>query len=85
MGQFSLWHWAIVLLVIVLVFATRTRKGSSQSKRDTEVHPVFSAVTTSGKEAEYLNQKLPRNLAPVLLAIAALFACGLLAWWFSRL
>lgn len=78
MSQFSIWHWAIVLLVIVLVFSTRT------SSRDTESHPVFSAFTSSGKEAEYVNEKLPRKLGPAMLALVALMALVLLAWWVRR-
>ena len=27
MGSFSIWHWAIVLLIVVLVFGTKTLKN----------------------------------------------------------
>ena len=78
MGRISFWHWTIVLLVIVLVFATRT------TSRDAESHPVFSAFSNNGKEAEYVNEKLPRKLGPVMLALAALMAFLLVAWWVAR-
>lgn len=78
MGQFSVWHWLVVLLVVVLVFGTRTRS------RDAETHPIFSALTTSGKEAEYLNEKLPRKLGPVMLALAAIMAILFFSWWVAR-
>lgn len=78
MGQLSVWHWLVVLLVIVLVFGTRT------SNRNAERHPIFSALTTSGKEAEYLNEKLPRKLGPVMLALAAIIAILFLSWWVAR-
>lgn len=74
MVQLSLWHWAIVLLVVVLIFGTRT------SGRDAESHRVFSAFTVRGKEAEYVNERLPRKLVPVMLVAAALMALVLLAW-----
>lgn len=30
MGSFSIWHWAIVLVIILLIFGTKKLRGAGQ-------------------------------------------------------
>lgn len=84
MAGFSPWHWAVVLLVIVLVFSTRRRGDPTATPRHAAKHPVFSSVTTDGDEAEHLNQRLPGRGWRAALMLAALIAVAMIAGWLAR-
>lgn len=83
MGPFGLWHWAVVLLVIVLVFAGRKGDGAKPAGMDAR-HPVFSSVTTRGDEAEHVDDRLPGNPSRVAWSLAVLVAVVLGTWWLTR-
>jgi hypothetical protein len=45
--------------------------------------PVYSAETTTGKEAEFIRDRLPRRFSwPVM--VAGVVLVGALAWWLTR-
>ena len=68
MGSFSIWHWLIVLLVVVLIFGTKKLKNigtdlggavkgfkegmKSGSETPAEPVPPSQQVTASGKAAD---------------------------------
>lgn len=66
MGSFSIWHWLIVLLVVVLIFGTKKLrnigedlggavKGFKQGMKDGEETPVakpLDAPTTSTSHSQ---------------------------------
>ena len=83
MGQFGLWHWAVVLLVIVLVFAGRKGDGAKPAGLDAR-SPLFSSVTTKGDEAEYVDDRLPGRPSRLAWSLAVLVVVVLCTWWLTR-
>ena len=71
MGSFSIWHWLIVLLIVVLVFGTKKLKNIGQdlggavkgfrdgmkdgSKPDTPVPPASQVTASQGPSADTKN------------------------------
>lgn len=62
MGTFSIWHWLIVLLVIVLIFGTKKLrnigsdlggavKGFKEGMKDANGNPVDAAATETQRVA----------------------------------
>lgn len=49
MGSFSIWHWLIVLLVVVLIFGTKKLKTLGQDLGES-VKNFKKAVTDEDKE-----------------------------------
>jgi sec-independent protein translocase protein TatA len=87
MGSFSIWHWLIVLLVVVLIMGSmRFISGESLGARASKSRgrmPVYSAETIDSREAEFIRERLPERL-PTFVFLAALVAVGALVWWFTR-
>jgi Sec-independent protein translocase protein TatA len=92
MPHFSLQQLAIMLLVVLLIFASRYLRGLAgetdaltRELRDA-VHrrmPVYSAETTRGKEAEFIRDRLPRRFpTAIVVALCVLFVAA--AWWLTR-
>ena len=63
MGSFSIWHWLIVLLIIVLVFGTKKLKnigsdlggavkGFKDGMKDGSTDAPAQQVTNAGKAAD---------------------------------
>ena len=76
MGSFSIWHWLIVLLVVVLIFGTKKLKnigadlggavkGFKDGVRDGTADPVDPAVSPAQKVAT------PRTLEPGTIDVEA--------------
>jgi hypothetical protein len=82
----SIWHWLIVVVIVALVFGTRrfTRLEDDMSRlqlhKDVARMPVYSAETTSGKEAEFIRDRLPRRIPKLLILALAVILCAV-AWW----
>lgn len=57
MGSFSIWHWLIVLLVVVLVFGTKKLRNVGKDL-GTAVHD-FKAGLNEGTEAEKKSTSAP--------------------------
>ena len=45
MGSFSIWHWLIVLLIVVMVFGTKKLKNMGSDLGSTAVPPVPGQVS----------------------------------------
>ena len=76
--------WLTVLLaVVILLGAANELSRLSRSLRDAALgsDPVYSAETTDGHEAEYIDDRLPSKMAKRLLLGLVAFgcACGVLA------
>jgi Sec-independent protein translocase protein TatA len=79
----------ILLAIAALIFGTtrlRSPMDSSWSdlQKELQAHmPVYSAETTSGKEAEFIRDRLPTR-APKLTALLVLVVVfGVIAWWLT--
>lgn len=59
MGSFSIWHWLIVLLVVVLIFGTKKLKNIG-SDLGSAVHG-FKEGVKGGNEAASGAQQVPPN------------------------
>jgi sec-independent protein translocase protein TatA len=59
MGSFSIWHWLIVLLVVVLIFGTKKLKNIG-SDLGAAVHG-FKEGMKGGAEGEPPQQPVPPN------------------------
>jgi len=59
MGSFSIWHWLIVLLVVVLIFGTKKLKNIG-SDLGSAVHG-FKQGVKGGSEAPADQQPVPPN------------------------
>ena len=89
MASMSIWHWLIILAVVVFIFGTKRFSRidkellRSQIEREPGRMPVYSAETTNGKEAEFIRDRLPRRFPTVLaLVIAAVLVA--VAWRLTR-
>ena len=51
MGSFSIWHWLVVLLIVVLVFGTKKLKNVGKDL-GTAVHDFKEGLNEGGKEAD---------------------------------
>jgi hypothetical protein len=86
-------EWFLLILVIVLLVVGRRRldgldglDGASLAnglRRELGRMPVYSAETTSGNEAEFIRDRLPRRF-PTLLLVGAVLVVGALVWWLTR-
>jgi len=56
MGSFSIWHWLIVLLVVVLVFGTRKLKNIG-----TDLGGAVKGFKDAMKEEQNKTTELPRQ------------------------
>lgn len=83
MSSMSIWHWLIVLAVVILVFGTKKLAGFTDSRKSLSRMPVYSAETTRGDEAEFIRDRLPTRLPMIVVASVALAICVTI-WWLSR-
>jgi hypothetical protein len=78
----------IILVIVVLIFGTR-RTGiddhwlRSRSRRELGRTPVYSAETTSGKEAEFIRDRLPKRF-PTVVVFVVVLVVGAALWWLTR-
>jgi hypothetical protein len=56
---------------------------AARLRRELDGLPVYSAETTTGKEAEFIRDRLPRRFSWLVL-VAVLVLVGALAWWLTR-
>jgi hypothetical protein len=87
MGAMNIWHWLIVLSVVVLLFGSRKRMRPGESpwwrtQKVTSRVPIYSAETTNGSEAEFIRDRLPSRF-PVVVAVALAAFVVVVAWWVS--
>ena len=81
----------LVALVVVLLLIGKKRLErleasglATRLRRELEGRtPVYSAETATGKEAEFIRDRLPKRF-PRLMAFAVLVILGALAWWLTR-
>ena len=63
MDSFSVWHWLVVLAIIVFVIGQNWSgafdKPSWIKHGQNLAEPVYSAETIDSKEAEFIGDKLP--------------------------
>jgi hypothetical protein len=89
MGSFSIWHWVVALVVVVVIFGTKRFAWPDETSlrstrhRDLGRMPVYSAETTSGDEAEFIRDRLPNRFPAILLLVLAAIISAV-AWWLTR-
>jgi TatA/E family protein of Tat protein translocase len=79
----TIWHWLIVLSVVILVFGTRKLASLGDDSKNAAHTPVYSAEATNGTEAEFIRDGLPRRPSLVIVIAFALLLCAG-AWWLTR-
>ena len=84
MGTFSHWHWLVVLLVVVLIFVLPRLKDHSGKPLDAAGHPVFSSISVEGKEAEHIDEKLPKRWGRFALYTLAFVMLASAMWLVTR-
>jgi hypothetical protein len=84
MDTFNHWHWLIVLLVVVLIFVLPKFKDYSSKPIDVVGHPVFSSVLVQGKEAEHIDEQLPRVWRRWPAYIVTLVVLAVTIWVVTR-
>jgi|JFJP01.1.fsa_nt_gi hypothetical protein len=84
MGILNYWHWLIVLLVVVLIFVLPRLKDQSGKPVHAAGYSVFSSVSVQGKEAEHINEKLPKGWPrwPAYIVSFAVLAASI--WLITR-
>jgi hypothetical protein len=77
------------LLVVLMILAAR-HWGPSWPRAYRQLvrelgrcHPLYSAETTRGREAEFIRDRLPRKFPVAPLVVAAAIFC-VVAWWLAR-
>ncbi|HTQ35627.1 MAG TPA: hypothetical protein VMH77_01215 [Steroidobacteraceae bacterium] len=91
MGSLTIWHWLIVLMIVVLIFGTGRAMGNdgnwlprySRLRKESGHMPVHSAETTDGEEAEFIRDRLPERFPAALILVASVIL-GAAVWWFTR-
>jgi hypothetical protein len=79
----------LVLVVAALIFGAGRRKASDDDLFRSHLHkefgrmPVYSAETTSGKEAEFIRDRLPKRF-PIVIVLGVVVIFGAVAWWLTR-
>jgi hypothetical protein len=84
MGSHSFWFWAIVLLVVILVFGTHKFGNRLRRPFESTSHPVFSSVTTRGEEAEHINEKLPKWPSRFMMLLTCMLLLAMFVWFAIR-
>ncbi len=80
----------LILLVVIaaVVFGTKRPRTEDDLWRS-HLHkefgrmPVYSAETTTGKEAEFIRDRLPKRF-PAILILGLVVLFGAVAWWLTR-
>ena len=79
----------LVLVVAGLIFGANRRNISDDDLFRSHLHkelgrmPVYSAETTSGKEAEFVRDRLPKRF-PTVIVLGVVVIFGAVAWWLTR-
>ena len=79
----------IILAIVALILGLRRLRAidddsmRSQLSRELGRTPAYSAETTSGKEAEFIRDRLPKRFPTTTILIAVLIY-GAVVWWFTR-
>jgi Sec-independent protein translocase protein TatA len=84
MGSFSIWHWLIILLVVVLIVRVPKRRDRDGRPVGLAGEPIFSSVHKDGDEVEHTDERLdekPWDFKKWFVLFAALFAA---AWVLTR-
>jgi hypothetical protein len=82
-GSFSVFHWMLVLLLVIVIFAEPKLRNPPRTRFHAAVHPVFSSVTTTGSEAEHINDKLPKWPSRFILTVTLFVLVVVASWTFS--
>jgi hypothetical protein len=90
MGLVTLPQFLIILAVVAVIIGSKRLGGSDDGSLPSRLRhelrgrmPVYSAETTSGREAEFIRERLPKRFpASVRLVLVLLF--GAAAWWLTR-
>ena len=74
MGSFSIWHWLIVLLVVVMIFGTKKLKNigsdlggavrgfkKAMNEGEDEQNKQLNDLTGSGKDADFQERATPTS------------------------
>ena len=83
MNSMGIWHLLLLLaVVLVAVQIHHTRNGARRipHRQDTELHPVFSAETHRGTEAEFVNERLPVRVPIGIIALIVTMAAFGYLW-----
>lgn len=80
MSSMTIWHWLIVLAVVVIVFRTTRVNWGGTRRRDLARVPLYSAETTTGAEAEFAGEKLPKRIPMFAIAVIAAILIAALLW-----
>jgi hypothetical protein len=83
MGSMNIWHWLIVLAVVILVFGTRRLQNLSSDSKRLSRTPIYSAEATNGEEAEFIRDQLPRRVPIAVLVVCSVLLCAA-TWWLTR-
>ena len=91
MNHISVQQIAILLTIVVLILGMRRlfRLGVHGDDLSRLLHelkrhmPVYSAETIQGREAEFIRDRLRKQI-PTGLALLAVLVFGALAWWLTR-
>jgi hypothetical protein len=83
MGSMNIWHWLIVLAMVILVFGTRRLQNLSSDSKRLSRTPTYSAESTNGEEAEFIRDQLPRRIPTAVLVVCAAVLCAAV-WWLTR-
>jgi sec-independent protein translocase protein TatA len=62
MGSFSIWHWLIVLVIVMLVFGTKKLRNIGQDLGGA-VKGFKDGMKTSEESKEPANEQIPQNSA----------------------
>ena len=79
----------LVLVIAALIFGANRHKTSDDDLFKSHLHkefsrmPVYSAETTSGKEAEFIRDRLPKRF-PIAIVLGVILIFGAVAWWLTR-
>lgn len=60
MGSFSIWHWAVVLLIVVLIFGTKKLRNIGKDLGGA-VHDFKQGLNESDREAQNKNDVIEHN------------------------
>ena len=87
--KFWLPELVLVLVIAALILSAKRRKPSDEDLFRSHLHkefgrmPVYSAETTSGKEAEFIRDRLPKRF-PIVIVLGVVVLFGAVAWWPTR-
>jgi hypothetical protein len=83
MGSMNIWHWLVVLAVVILAFRTMRLQNLSGDSKNLSRTPIYSAEATNGEEAEFIRDQLPSRVPIAVVVVCAALFCAA-AWWLTR-